>query len=76
MSILEENIAIISTIPEDMQEKIHTYLVTNFCVANPFKPLASNEILDELAESRECYERGEYKDFDEALKEISEKYGI
>ena len=28
MSTLESNIALISTIPEDMQEQIHTYLIT------------------------------------------------
>lgn len=76
MSTLESNIALISTIPEDMQEQIHTYLITNFFDENPFKPLSQNEILEELAESRDCYARGEYKEFDEALDEISEKYGI
>ena len=51
-------------------------LITNFFDENPFKPLSQNEILEELAESRDCYARGEYKEFDEALDEISEKYGI
>ena len=48
----------------------------NFCKENPFKPLAADEILAELSESRACYECGEYEDFDDALEEISKKYGI
>lgn len=43
---------------------------------NRFKPLSAEEILKELAEARECQERGEYQDFDDALDEISEKYGL
>lgn len=42
----------------------------------PLKPLSAKEILKELAESRDCYEHGEYQDFDDALDEISEKYGL
>ena len=41
-----------------------------------FGLLSAEEILAELAESRECYERGEYEDFDEALEEISKKYKL
>lgn len=75
MSTLESNIALLSTIPEEFQGTIHTYLV-NLCADNPFKPMSANEILEELAESRACYERGEFQDFDEVLDEISDKYGI
>ncbi len=75
MSTLESNIALLSTIPEEFQGAIHTYLV-NLCADNPFKPMSANEILEELAESRACYERGEFQDFDEVLDEISDKYGI
>lgn len=40
------------------------------------KTMSEQEILDELAESRVCYERGEYMDFDEALDAISKKYEL
>lgn len=76
MSTREANIALLSTIPENAQQQIYVYLTENFCTENPFKPLSAEEIYAELAESRACYERGEYKDFDEALDEICEKYGI
>ena len=41
---------------------------------SPYKPKTAEDIYLELAESKACYERGEYEDFDDALEEISEKY--
>ena len=43
---------------------------------SPFEPLSAEKILAELAEARDCFERGEYQDFDDALDEICEKYGL
>lgn len=40
------------------------------------KPKSAQEIYEELEESRKCYERGEYQDFDEAIEEISQKYNL
>lgn len=40
------------------------------------RPVSEQEILEELAESRACYERGECMDFDEALDAISKKYEL
>lgn len=76
MSTLEANMALLSTIPEEHQKEIQSYLLVNFCNRNPFKPLSGNEILEELAESRLCYDNGEGEDFDKALEEIGEKYGL
>lgn len=76
MSTKEANIALLSTIPEEAQQQIYVYLTQNFCNGNPYKPKTAEEIYTELAESRACYERGEYEDFDGALDEISEKYGL
>ena len=67
MSILEANLALLLTIPEERQEEIQSYLLTNFCADNPYKPLSSGEILAELAESRECYLAGEWEEFDKVL---------
>ena len=41
MSILEANLALLLTIPEESQEEIQSYLLTNFCGNNPYKPLSS-----------------------------------
>ena len=40
------------------------------------KPMSAQEIYAHLAEARACYERGDYRDFDEALDEISKEYGL
>ncbi len=61
MSTKGDNIALLPTIPEAAQQ----------C-----KPKSAEAIYSELAESRACYERGEYEDFDDALADISKKYGL
>ncbi len=45
MSILETNLALLLTIPEERQQEIQSYLLTNFCADNPYKPLSGDEIL-------------------------------
>ena len=40
------------------------------------KYISEKEIYAQLAESRAYYERGEYEDFDDALDDISKKYGL
>lgn len=69
------NMALLLTIPDSKQDEIYVYL-SSFCNNNPFRPLSAKEISSELAESRACYERGEFEDFDDALDEISAKYGL
>lgn len=76
ISTREANIALLSTIPEEAQQQIYVYLTQNFCNGNPYKPKSAEEIYSELAESRACYERGEYEDFDDALDDISKRYGL
>lgn len=76
MSTREANIELISVLPDKDQEKIYHFLQGIFSDDNPFKPMSREEILADLSESRACYDRGEYQDFDEALDEISREYGI
>ncbi len=76
MSTKDANLALISTIPEAEQQKIYVYLTQNYCNNNPYKPKSADEIYTDLESSRDCYERGEYEDFDAALDEISKKYGL
>ena len=76
MSTLETNLALLLTIPEERQEEIQSYLLTNFCIDNPYKPFSGSEILAELAESRGCYQAGEEEDLGEVLDEIGDKYGL
>ena len=76
MSTRDTNVALLATIPEDAQKQIYIYLTQNFCDGNPYKPKSAKEIYADLAESHACYERGEFEDFDDALDDISEKYGL
>ena len=76
MSTKEANIALISVLPDEDQEKIFLFLSENFCDDNPYKLMSAAEIAAELSESRDCYEHGEYQDFDEALDDITNKYGL
>ena len=76
MSTLEANLALLSTIPEECQEEIQSYLLLNFCGKNLYKPLSKEEILEELAEARECYSNGEGEEFDKVLDEIGAKYDL
>ncbi len=76
MSTRDVNIALLSAIPEEDQKQIFVYLIQNFGVGNPLKPKSAEDIYSELAESRACYERGEYEDFDDALDDIAKKYGL
>lgn len=75
MNMKEKNIAILSAIPESEQQQIFVYLTENF-IKNPFQPKSEEEILNELAQSRADYERGDYMDFDDAIDEICKKYGL
>ena len=68
--------ALLTTIPEVHQAEIRRYLLMNFCEKNPYRPLSKHEIIAELAESRDCYLRGEGEDFERALNEIGVKYGL
>lgn len=55
---------------------IQVSLSQNYCGDYPFKPLTAEDIYSELAESRDCYAKGEYEDFEDALDEISTRYGL
>jgi hypothetical protein len=59
---------------EFSSDKLYVSIDDSILQDTPFKPLSANDIFAELAESRACYERGEYEDFDDALNEISAKY--
>ena len=71
MGTREAKSALLSTIPESI-----LYLTQNFNGVNPFKPKTADQIYADLGESRNFYKCGEYEDFDNALNEISERYGL
>lgn len=71
MGTREAKRALLSTIPESI-----LYLTQNFNGVSPFKTKTADQIYADLEESRNFYKCGEYEDFDNALNEISERYGL
>ncbi len=43
---------------------------------NPFAPMTEQQILDDLAESREEAEKGNYREFDEFMDDLEAKYDL
>lgn len=39
-------------------------------------PISMEEVYADLEESRKCFERGEYQDFDDAIEDIKKKYNL
>ena len=76
MTVMQSNLDLIRKIPEEKQQEIHNFLILNLPNDNPFEPMSKQQILNELAESRQQAEDGNYRDFDEALDEIEAKYGL
>ena len=62
--------------PTLMDKEVNMDLTQNSFKGNPLNLKSAEEIYSELAESRACYERGEYENFDDALDDISRKYSL
>lgn len=45
-------------------------------IINPFEQKTKEAIYADLEESRACYERGEYEEFDSALDDICTRYDL
>ena len=76
MTMMQSNVALIQSIPENRQKDIYNYLIMNFAKDSPFAPLSEQEILDELAESRREAEKGNFRDFDDFMDELEAKYDL
>ena len=74
MNTKEADNVLLSVMPESEQEKYEN--LSNQLDNTPLKPLSADEIYSELAEARACYDRGEYEDLNDAINEISKKYGL
>lgn len=74
MSTLEANLELLSTIPEEYQEEIQHFLITNFCSENPYKPLSKNGIKLGLFNGMKYIAEG--RDIDECNNEIAELFGV
>ena len=77
MSIVEATTSMLETMPESDVQIVYSLTKDLFEKSNsPFKPLTREQILSDLAESREQIKNGEYLDFDDAIKEIRTAHGL
>lgn len=77
MSTLEQTVSMLESLPEDDVKAIHD-ITYRFYIRehSPFKPVTREQILKDLAISRQQIANGEGKELGEAIREIEAKYGL
>ena len=77
MSTLEQTVSMLETLPEDDVKAIHD-ITYRFYIRkqSSIKPLTKEQILNDLAVSRQQIANGEGKELGEAIREIEAKYGL
>ena len=77
MSTLEQTVSMLESLPEDDVKAIHD-ITYRFYIRerSPFKPVTREQILKDLAISRQQITNGEGKELGEAIQEIEAKYGL
>ena len=77
MSTLESTISMLENMPQSDVEVIYTMTKALFDKqASPFQALSREQILRDLAESRQQIEKGQYADAKDALQALRSKYGL
>ena len=77
MSTLEQTVTMLESLPEDDLKAIHD-ITYRFYIRkhSPFEPLTKEQILEDLAISRQQIANDEGKELGEAIREIEAKYGL
>ena len=77
MSTLEQTVSMLESLPEDDVKAIHD-ITYRFYIRehSPLKPVTREQILKDLAVSRQQIANGEGKELSEAIREIEAKYGL
>ena len=79
MSTLDETVSMLEAMPEDARIKVMEFtksLFTSRKPANPFVPLSQEQILSDLAGSRQQTSEGKGLDMEDALKEMGKQHGF
>lgn len=79
MSTLDATISMLEAMPEDARIKVMEFtqkLFTSIRPANPFVPIGQEQILSDLAESRQQISDGKGLDMEDALKRIGKQHGF
>jgi len=77
MSTLEQTVSMLEALPEDDVKAIHD-IIYRFYIRehSPFKPVTKQQVLMDLAVSRQQIANGEGEELGEAIREIEMKYGL
>lgn len=79
MSTLDATISMLEAMPEDARIKVMEFtqqLFTSKKPANPFVPVGQQQILSDLAESREQIAAGKGLNMKDALDKMGEQHGF
>ena len=78
MSTLDATVSMLEAMPEDARIKVMEFtqrLFTSSKPANPFVPVGQEQILSDLAESRQQISDGKGLNMEDALNRIGKQYG-
>ena len=79
MSTLDATVSMLEAMPEDARIKVMEFtqkLFTSRKPANPFVPVSKEQILSDLAESRQQIMDGRGLDMEDALKRMGKQHGF
>lgn len=79
MSTLEATVSMLEAMPEDARIKVLEFtqqLFTSRKPANPFVPVSQEQVLSDLAESRQQIAAGQGLNMEEALNKMGEQHGF
>ena len=79
MSTLEATVSMLEAMPEEARIKVMEFtqkLFTSRKPANPFLPISQEQILSDLAESRQQISDGQGLDMEDALKWMGKQHGF
>ena len=78
MSTLDATVSMLEAMPEDARIKVMEFtqkLFTSRKPANPFVPVSQEQILSDLAESRQQISAGQGLNMEDALKRMGKQIG-
>ena len=79
MSTLDATVSMLEAMPEDARIKVMEFtqkLFTSRKPANPFVPVSQEQILSDLAESRQQISAGQGLNMEDALKRMGNQHGF
>ena len=79
MSTLDATVSMLEAMPDDARIKVMEFtqkLFTSRKPANPFVPVSQEQILSDLAESRQQISAGQGLNMEDALKRMGKQHGF